>query len=259
MAETQIEWTDATWNPVAGCTIVSAGCTHCYAMEMARRLEAMGVEKYVGLTRKTGKRSVWNGTVREDRSALDIPRRWRKARKIFVNSMSDLFHEQVSDAFILDVWQVMRDTPQHNYQILTKRPDRMAATVKYNVADVLPNVWLGTSIENAETAHRITDLRAVPAAIRFISFEPLIGAVGNIDLTGIDWAIVGGESGRLARPVQEEWIDQIHRQCARSGTAFFFKQWGTWGKDNKRRSKKANGRMYRGQTWDEMPVAHSAL
>ena len=254
MAETQIEWTDATWNPVAGCTIMSAGCTHCYAMEMARRLEAMGVEKYSGLTRKSGKRAIWNGVVREDRAALDIPHRWRKPRKIFVNSMSDLFHEKVSDAFILEIWRVMRETPRHNYQILTKRPDRMAEFVSQRVSDVLPNVWLGTSVENADVATRIADLRAVPARIRFISFEPLIGPVGEIDLNGIHWAIVGGESGRFARPIREEWIDQIHEQCEASGTAFFFKQWGAWGKDNQRRSKKGNGREYRGRIWDEMPV-----
>lgn len=259
MAETQIEWTDATWNPVAGCSIVSSGCTHCYAMEMARRLEAMGVDKYAGLTRKTGKRIVWNGTVREDHSALSIPRRWRKARKIFVNSMSDLFHQGVSEAFIVEVWRVMRETPHHNYQILTKRPDRMAAILATAISDVLPNVWLGTSIEDADAVPRIAALRAVPAAIRFLSFEPLIGPVGPVDLTGIDWAIVGGESGRSARPIKEEWIDDIHRQCARHGTAFFFKQWGTWGKDNQRRSKKANGREYRGQTWDEMPTFQAAL
>ena len=178
MAETQIEWTDSTWNPVAGCSIVTAGCTNCYAMEMAKRLEAMGVEKYAGLTRKTGKRNVWNGVVREDREALAIPYRWRKPRKIFVNSMSDLFHEQVSDAFIVDVWQVMRDTPQHNYQILTKRPDRMAELVASQIKEVLPNVWLGTSVEDADVVDRIEHLRKVPAAIRFISFEPLIGAIG---------------------------------------------------------------------------------
>ena len=259
MTETQIEWTDATWNPVAGCSIVSAGCTHCYAMEMARRLEAMGVDKYAGLTRKTGKRTVWNGTVREDHSALAIPRRWRKARKIFVNSMSDLFHEGVSEAFIIEVWRVMQETPHHNYQILTKRPDRMAAILSTAIDDVLPNVWLGTSIEDADAVPRIDALRAVPAAIRFLSFEPLIGPVGTVDLSGIDWAIVGGESGRSARPIKEEWIDDIHHQCARYGTAFFFKQWGTWGKDNKKRSKKANGREYRGRTWDEMPALQAAL
>jgi len=254
MAESRIEWTDATWNPVVGCNIVTAGCTHCYAMEMARRLEAMGIEKYAGLTRTSGKRTVWNGVVREDRDALSIPGRWRRPRKIFVNSMSDLFHEKVSDAFVTDVWAVMRDTPQHNYQILTKRPDRMAGFVA-RMPDTLSNVWLGTSVEDASTTFRIDDLRRVKAAIRFISFEPLIGPVGPVELSGIHWAIVGGESGKSARPIREEWIDEIHAQCHESETAFFFKQWGTWGKDNKKRSKKANGREYRGRTWDEMPPA----
>ena len=258
MAETQIEWTDATWNPVAGCTIVSAGCTHCYAMEMASRLEAMGVAKYERLTRKSGNRAIWNGTVREDRQALTIPQRWKKPRKIFVNSMSDLFHEHVSDAFIAEVWRVMRATPWHSYQILTKRPERMAELLAQTDWDVLPNVWLGTSVEDAAVAHRIDHLRRVPAAIRFISFEPLIGPVGDIDLTNIHWAIVGGESGRLARPIKEDWIDEMHDLCGLFETAFFFKQWGTWGKDNKRRSKKANGRLYRGRTWDEMPQLSAA-
>lgn len=259
MAETQIEWTDSTWNPVAGCSIVTAGCTHCYAMEMAKRLEAMGVGKYAGLTRKTGNRTVWNGVVREDREALAIPHRWLKPRKIFVNSMSDLFHEQVSDAFILDVWQVMRDTPRHNYQILTKRPERMASFVANKMGEILPNVWLGTSIEDADVVARVEHLRKVPAAIRFISFEPLIGAVGAIDLNDIQWAIVGGESGKSARPIREDWIDEIYAQCLAAGTVFFFKQWGTWGKDNKKRSKKANGREYRGRIWDEMPVVTQAI
>lgn len=254
MAETQIEWTDASWNPVTGCSIVTTGCTHCYAMEMAKRLEAMGVSKYDGLTRQSGKRAVWNGVVREHRDALAIPYAWKKPRKIFVNSMSDLFHERVSDAFILAVWKVMRETPRHNYQILTKRPERMAEIVSTKINDVLPNVWLGTSIENAAVAERVDHLRAAPAAIRFISFEPLIGPVGEIDLASVHWAIVGGESGKAARPIREEWIDEIHQQCLWHRTAFFFKQWGTWGKDNKRRSKKANGREYRGQTWDEMPA-----
>jgi protein gp37 len=253
MADTQIEWTDSTWNPVAGCTIMSAGCRNCYAMQMARRLEAMGVDKYKGLTRKSGARTIWKGVVREDESALDIPLRWRKARKIFVNSMSDLFHNKVSDEFILKVWNVMRETPHHHYQILTKRPDRMAAFVTKKAKVVLPNVWLGTSVEDAEVASRIDDLRKVPAAIRFISFEPLIGSVGEADLSHIDWAIVGGESGQSARPIREEWIDEIYDLCEAHGSKFFFKQWGTWGKDNKRRSKKANGRVYRGQTWDDMP------
>jgi protein gp37 len=255
LAETQIEWTDSTWNPVSGCSIITSGCTNCYAMEMAKRLEAMGIDKYRGLTRKTGNRTVWNGVVKEDRDALKIPYSWRKPRKIFVNSMSDLFHEQVSDEFILDVWRVMRETPHHNYQILTKRPERMADLVASKVPDILHNVWLGTSIESADVTPRIQHLKKVPAAIRFISFEPLIGSVGNVDLNDVHWAIVGGESGRLARPLREEWIDEIYVQCLMFGTAFFFKQWGTWGKDNKKRSKKANGREYRGQVWDEMPIA----
>lgn len=255
MAETQIEWTDSTWNPVAGCTVLSAGCTNCYAMDMAKRLEAMGVAKYAGLTRRSGKRTVWNGVVREDKAALAIPYAWRKPRKIFVNSMSDLFHEGVSDEFILEVWKVMRETPHHNYQILTKRPERMATIVSSLIKDVLPNVWLGTSVENANAAERIAHLRKAPAAIRFISFEPLIGTVGNVDLSEIHWAIVGGESGKSARPIREEWIDEIHQKCVENDAAFFFKQWGTWGKDNKRRSKKANGREYQGRVWDEMPSA----
>lgn len=259
MAETQIEWTDATWNPVAGCAIVSAGCTNCYAMEMARRLEAMGVPKYAGLTRHSAGRPVWNGVIHEDIAALALPYRWRKPRKIFVNSMSDLFHERVSDAFVLAVWQVMRETPQHHYQILTKRPERMARIVSQLVGEVLPNVWLGTSVENAEVRARIDHLRAVPAAIRFLSFEPLIGPVGAVDLSGIHWAIVGGESGRAARPIREAWVDEIYARCAVHGTAFFFKQWGTWGKDNRRRSKKANGREYRGRIWDEMPATAPAI
>jgi protein gp37 len=223
-------------------------------MEMAKRLEAMGVEKYAGLTRRSGKRTVWNGVVRQDRATLAIPHSWKRPRKIFVNSMSDLFHEGVSDSFIKSVWEVMRETPRHNYQILTKRPQRMAHFVEAKIKDILPNVWLGTSIENADVVERVNHLRAAPAEIRFISFEPLIGPVGDVDLSGIQWAIVGGESGRVARPIREEWIDEIHRQCLHSATAFFFKQWGTWGKDNKRRSKKANGREYRGRTWDEMPA-----
>jgi protein gp37 len=230
MADTQIEWTDATWNPVAGCSIITSGCTNCYAMTLAARLEAMGMSKYEGLTRKSGGRSVWNGVVREDRASLDIPRSWKQPKKIFVNSMSDLFHEGVSTDFIQAVWGVMKETPRHHYQILTKRPERMAEVVSQCVPTILPNVWLGTSVENADVVSRIDHLRRVPAAIRFISFEPLIGAVGLVDLTDIHWAIVGGESGHAARLIREAWIDEIHAQCVCYGTAFFFKQWGTWGK-----------------------------
>lgn len=256
MAESQIEWTDATWNPVAGCSLASAGCTNCYAMQMAKRLEAMGVEKYQGLTRQSGKKAVWNGTVKQDQNSLSIPYKWKKSRKIFVNSMSDLFHENVSDEFILSVWKVMKETPQHHYQILTKRPERMGNIVRNKIKDVLPNTWLGTSVEDAAVTERIDHLRNTPAAIRFISFEPLIGSVNDVNLTDIHWAIVGGESGKDARLIKEEWIDEIHEQCHMFDTAFFFKQWGTWGKDNKKRSKKANGREYKGRTWDEMPDLH---
>jgi protein gp37 len=167
--------------------------------------------------------------------------------------MSDLFHEQVSDEFILSVWQVMEDTPRHQYQILTKRPERMSGFLYNKIGRVLPNVWLGTSVENSQVIDRIEALRNTPASVRFISFEPLIGAVGSINLNGIHWAIVGGESGHCARPVREEWIDEIYMQCEKSGTIFFFKQWGSWGQDNKKRSKKANGREYRGQIWDNIP------
>ena len=250
-----IEWTEVTWNPITGCDRVAAGCDNCYALALAKRLKAMGVAKYQndGDPRTSG--PGFGVTVHP--AALEQPRKWRSPKVVFVNSMSDLFHDAVSEAFILDVWRVMRETPHHNYQILTKRPERMAEVVA-RIPDVLPNVWLGTSVESAEAAARIDHLRKVPARIRFISFEPLISAVGAVDLTDIDWAIVGGESGLNARPIREEWIDEIYGQCEVYETAFFFKQWGTWGKDNKKRSKKANGREYRGQTWNEMPAAMEA-
>ncbi len=255
MSETAIEWTDATWNPVAGCSIISAGCTNCYAMQMAKRLEAMGTEKYSGLTRKSGKRNIWTGKIRLDEKSLEIPKKWRKPRQIFVNSMSDLFHEDVPFSFAQRVWEVMEETPRHQYQILTKRPERMAKFFQETETRKLSNVWLGTSIEDCTTKKRIDILKVIPSVVRFISFEPLIGPVGNVDLTDIHWAIVGGESGPNARPVKEEWIEEIFNQCKVFDTAFFFKQWGTWGKDNKKRSKKENGRDFRGQTWDEMPLS----
>lgn len=248
MAETQIEWTDATWNPVAGCSLASSGCKNCYAMQMARRLEMMGVDKYKGLTKKRTNNVVWNGNIRLDHKSLEIPYRWKKPRKIFVNSMSDLFHEKVSDKFILEVWKVMEETPHHNYQILTKRPERMRKFVSSKVKYIFPNVWLGTTVESEDVKMRINFLRRTSAAIRFISFEPLIGSVGKVNLSDIHWAIVGGESGCKARPIKEEWIDEIHEQCEIYNTAFFFKQWGSWGKDNQKRSKKANGRKYKGRT-----------
>lgn len=246
MAETSIEWTDATWNPVAGCTVLSAGCTNCYAMRMAARLDAMGQSKYKALTRRSGNRAVWTGRVRLDRGALDVPRRWKKPRTIFVNSMSDLFHPGVPESFIRDVWYTMEATPHHTYQILTKRPERMREVVAEKGFPTLPNVWLGTSVEDAGVLDRIDHLREVRAAVRFVSFEPLIGSVANADLAGIGWAIVGGESGPRARSMQVQWVDEIEMLCRRTGTAFFFKQWGG-------KNKKEAGRIYKGATYDEMP------
>jgi protein gp37 len=248
MADTSIEWTDATWNPVAGCTVISPGCTNCYAMRMAARLDAMGMKKYRGLTRKSGRRAVWTGKVRLDQKALDIPAGWKQPRRIFVNSMSDLFHEGVPEKFVAKVWDAMQATPQHTYQILTKRPDRMAEITAS--LPVLQNVWLGASVESAEYLGRISDLRRVNAAIRFISFEPLLGSVAEADLTGIQWAIVGGESGPRSRPMSEEWVAEIESVCRKAQTAFFFKQWGGV-------RKKSSGRNYRGRTFDEMPQAVS--
>lgn len=245
MAETSIEWTDATWNPVAGCSIMSAGCTNCYAMRMAARLESMGVEKYRGLTRKSGGRAKWTGALYLDDKALSVPASWSKPRHVFVNSMSDLFHPDVPVDFIRKVWSAMNQTRRHTYQILTKRPDRMAEILGTGF-DILPNVWLGASVEDNRVIHRLDELRQVPAAIRFVSFEPLIGSVASGDLRNIDWAIVGGESGPLARPMEPTWIDEIFEMCNDADSAFFFKQWGG-------RNKKASGRSYRGRTWDNMP------
>lgn len=249
----EIEWTDTTWNPIAGCSIMSDGCSNCYAMHMAYRLERMGVKKYEGVSRRSGKKTVWTGKIVQDEKSLDVPFKWKKPRKVFVNSMSDLFHEGVDANFIEKIWKVMEQTPQHNYQILTKRPDRMKEFIRDRIQLVLPNVWLGTSVENNKVIARINELSKIPATIRFISFEPLIAPVGEVNLEHIDWAIVGGESGPKARPIEELWIDEIYEQCKISGTRFFFKQWGAWGKDNKKRSKKLNGRVYKGRIWDEMP------
>lgn len=246
MAETSIEWTDATWNPVAGCTILTAGCTNCYAMRMAARLEAMGQPKYKGLTRKSGGKAKWTGRVTLDWKSLEVPAKWTKPRLVFVNSMSDLFHEDVPVEFIAAVWKTMADTPQHTYQILTKRPDRMASVLGGTSFAILPNVWLGTSVEDARVLHRLDDLRKVPAAIRFTSFEPLIGSVREANLDSIHWAIVGGESGPNAREMLPVWVDEIERLCRDTGAAFFFKQWGG-------RNKKAAGRELNGRTYDEMP------
>jgi protein gp37 len=246
MSDTSIEWTDVTWNPVAGCTVLTAGCTNCYAMRMASRLEMMGVGKYRGLTRKSGGRAVWTGKITLDEQALKIPLAWRKPRKVFVNSMSDLFHPSVPVAFIRRVWATMKATPRHTYQILTKRPDRMAELLADSSFDVLPNVWLGTSVEDARVLDRLDDLRRVTAQIRFVSMEPLIGSVAQANLTGISWVIVGGESGPRARPMDPHWVAEIQKLCKRYGATFFFKQWGG-------RNKKVAGRLLGGRTYDAMP------
>lgn len=248
-ANTSIEWTDVTWNPVAGCSIVSAGCTNCYAMRMASRLQAMGSPKYKGLTRKSGRRHVWTGKTRCDERALDLPAKWKKPVRIFVNSMSDLFHEDVPAEFVERVWHVMENTPRHIYQILTKRPARMAALT---VGDLqcLPNVWLGTSVEDAGALPRLDDLRRARAAVRFVSFEPLLGSVKSANLKNIDWAIVGGESGPRARPMLSTWVDEIEEVCSTAGTAFFFKQWGG-------RRKDRTGRTRNDRTYDAMPPQSS--
>jgi protein gp37 len=215
-------------------------------MRLAARLEAMGMEKYVGTTRRSGRRSVWSGVVRTHEEALDIPASWKRPRVIFVNSMSDLFHERVPDDFIGKVWSVMAAANHHTYQILTKRPDRMRRLSR-SLVPTLPNVWLGTSVESRDYLDRLDLLRDTSAAIRFASFEPLLGALGEPSLKGIDWAIVGGESGPGARPIERAWVEEIRDACERSGTAFFFKQWGGT-------NKKKTGRELDGRTWDAYPA-----
>jgi protein gp37 len=241
-----IEWTEATWNPIAGCTILSPGCANCYAQRLASRLQAMGQEKYQGTTRKSGRRHVWTGRVNIDHTALDTPLRWRKPLRIFVNSMSDLFQDGVSDDVIWMIWSVMRKAHWHTFQILTKRPDRMRDALS-RIGDRLPNVWLGTSVENASYVERIGVLRSIPSAIRFVSFEPLLGPIHTVNLDGIHWAIVGGESGPGARPIAPEWVERLLLICQDQSVAFFFKQWG-----GTRKGK--SGRLLNGRTWDEYPT-----
>ena len=245
-----IEWTEATWNPIAGCTILSPGCTNCYAQRLAARLQAMGSSKYQGTTRKSGRRHIWTGHLNVDRAALDAPLRWRRPLRIFVNSMSDLFQDAVPDEVIGSLWSVMKEAHWHTYQILTKRPDRMLEVVS-RFDDPLSNVWLGTSVENAAYLSRIDVLRAVPAHIRFVSFEPLLGPVEPVDLSDIHWAIVGGESGPGARPIDQQWVEGIREACHDQRVAFFFKQWG-----GTRKGK--TGRLLNGRTWDEYPTTIGA-
>lgn len=238
----KIEWTGSTWNPVTGCTKISAGCKHCYAETLSRRLTAMGVKGYE------------NGfvvTVHPER--LGVPLRRKKPTVWFVNSMSDLFHPKVPFAFIDEVMEIIRQTPQHTYQILTKRPGRMRQY--FSGRDVPSNAWLGTSVENKRHGvPRIDELREINASVRFLSVEPLLEDLGEITLRGIHWVIVGGESGRGARAMQPSWVENVKKQCIAAQVRFFFKQWGAWGADGVRRNKKANGRMYDGQHWDQMPV-----
>ena len=230
-----IEWTEMTWNPVTGCTKISQGCKHCYAERMAKRLKAMGSVRYT---------NGFQVTLHPD--LLDAPRRWRQPRIVFVNSMSDLFHDEVPLAYIERVFATMRDCSHHTFQVLTKRSERLA-----ELAPRLPwpgNVWMGVSVEDARVVHRIDDLRRVPAAVRFLSLEPLIGPLDSLRLGGIHWVIVGGESGPRARPLRSEWVESIFRQCRAAGVPFFFKQWGRVRKDR-------TGRELYGRTYDEMPAA----
>jgi len=230
---TTIEWTEMSWNPVTGCSKVSQGCKFCYAERMASRLHAMGAERY---------RRGFEVTLQPD--LLNEPDKWVTPRTIFVNSMSDLFHEEVPLAYIERVFATMERNPRHTFQILTKRSERLA-----DLAAQLPwpsNVWIGVSVEDAKALRRIGDLVTVPAAVRFLSCEPLIGPLGRLPLRGIHWVIVGGESGPGARPMRETWVRSIQRQCAKEGVDFFFKQWGG-------AHKKRNGRLLGGRTYDEMP------
>jgi protein gp37 len=226
--------------------MISPGCTNCYAMRMAARLQAMAHPAYSAVTRRSGGRPVWTGRLHLNDAALEVPLRWRSPRRIFVNSMSDLFQDGVPGDFIRRVWKVMARANWHTYQILTKRPENMLALARDEQLATLPNVWLGTSVESAAYVDRVEVLRRVPAAIRFVSFEPLLGPVGRISLHDIHWAIVGGESGPRARPMLEGWVTEIQSICDRAGTAFFFKQWGG-------ANKKKAGRILRGRTWDEYP------
>jgi protein gp37 len=237
----RIEWTEQTWNPVVGCTKLSAGCKNCYAETMAKRLQAM---------RTRGYESGFELRVLPER--LDDPLNRKKPTVYFVNSMSDLFHDRVPEDYIDRVFDVIARTPHHTYQILTKRASRLAKYFKTRSAP--RNAWLGVSVENRKHGvPRIDHLRKTPAHIRFLSVEPLLEDVGQLDLTDIHWVIVGGESGPKARPMKKEWADSVRRQCEAQRVAFFFKQWGGWGVDGQRRAKSANGRLLHGRTWDEMP------
>ncbi|MDM8554886.1 phage Gp37/Gp68 family protein [Desulfococcaceae bacterium HSG7] len=234
MKQTKIEWTETTWNPVTGCTKVSTGCKNCYAEKMAYRLKAMNSQNY-----KNG----FDLTCHE--SQLQTPCKWKKGKIVFVNSMSDLFHEDVPEKFIKKIFATMISASQHQYQILTKRSERLVAlndVLKWN-----SNIWMGVSVENYDCSHRIDHLRQTNAAIKFLSLEPLLGPLPQLNLQNIDWVIVGGESGPGARPIKEEWVEEIQMQCTENHVPFFFKQWGGV-------NKKKAGRLLKGQLWDQMPI-----
>jgi len=235
MSESSIEWTELTWNPTTGCDKLSAGCKFCYAEVMSRRLQAMGVEKYKD-----------NFKLRIHDSELDTPYTWKKPKVVFVNSMSDLFHKDVPVAFIQRVFAVMKDNPQHVFQVLTKRADVLLRYDQQGLLQWPHNVWMGTSVEDGRVRHRIDLLRQTGARVKFLSCEPLIGPLPEMDLRGIDWVIVGGESGRKPRPMKPDWVVDIKDQCDRANVAFFFKQWGGT-------NKKAAGRELDGRTYDGMP------
>jgi protein gp37 len=231
--KSSIEWTEMTWNPVTGCTKVSPGCKHCYAERMAKRLKAMGVKSYANEFKLTLQPQM-----------LDQPLRWRTPRTVFVNSMSDLFHSDVPVDFIQQVFDVMRRADWHTFQVLTKRSDRLLEL--NNQIDWPANVWMGVSVENEKYKFRIDHLRKTCSKTKFLSLEPLLGPLPNLNLKKIDWVIVGGESGPGARPMQYAWVEEIRDQCAKTDAAFFFKQWGGT-------NKKKSGREFEGRTWDEMP------
>ncbi len=237
VTQSHIEWTQTTWNPVTGCTKVSQGCKNCYAERMAKRLEAMKVARY---------RDGFKVTLHED--LLDAPLSWKAPRLVFVNSMSDLFHPDVPFEFINNVFETMKSCPRHTFQILTKRSERLL-----ELSDKLPwsdNIWMGVSVENSEVINRITDLQYVPASVRFLSIEPLIGPILSLPLKGIHWVIVGGESGPGSRTMEGIWVENIHQQCILAHVPFFFKQWGGKRKD-------LTGRELKGRTYDEMPISYT--
>lgn len=238
--KSKIEWTEATWNPITGCSEVSPGCAHCYAKRFAERFRGVPGHPYEqGFDLR-----LWP-------ERLELPLRWKRSRHIFVNSMSDLFHEDVPFEFIERVFDVMRRAEQHKFQILTKRHIRLAALAP--MLDWPPNVWMGVSVENSRWTERIDALRSVPAAIRFLSLEPLLGDLGELDLEAIDWVIVGGESGPRARPMQIEWARSARDQCVQANVSFFFKQWGAHDEAGVRRGKAGSGRLLDGETWDQLP------